>query len=121
MKFELTYSRETDHLLVRLTGVWDAQSAYQINARLADIVRQEKCYRMLIDARGLEITTGKAELYYIVAELRNLRADKMEKVATVMEGDDTRVAFYTTAARNRGINLQFFNDIDDARRWLTEP
>lgn len=55
------------------------------------------------------------EASYLAEVLRGLHS----KVAAVITEDEVEaVQFYETVARNRGVWLCFFTDLEDARGWL---
>lgn len=57
-----------------------------------------------------------------VVSQRTAMAAKLRKIAYYdnSERDPEKVKFAETVARNRGVNVRLFRDLNEAKRWLTE-
>jgi hypothetical protein len=81
---------------------------------------EQGCTKVLVDVRKLEGWLSTLESYTVASkELEQLRWKGLSKAAIVDRPRDTGpFPFFETVARNRGLNLMMFREVDKAIEWL---
>jgi hypothetical protein len=76
-------------------------------------------YEILLDTRKSHVQMSVTDLWYLAAELSNLRKAFSRKTAVlcpVERFDDA--AFFALCSKNRGFRVKAFTSFEDAINWL---
>jgi hypothetical protein len=120
MSFQLEFEEMPGYLAVRFIGSGVAEEGW----RQFDLI-VEHCQRAKVNKLLLDITKAKGKLSnvekYLAAEESRIFARFGIKVAfiEIPERMDPR-RFFLLAARNRGVNVEAFTDLQTAVEWLLE-
>lgn len=118
MSIELQIEEMPGHLAARFIGSGGAEEVWRQFELIAEHCKRTKNNRLLID-----ITKAKGPLplieKYLAAEESRIFARYGIKVVFIEmpERMDPR-KFFLTAARNRGVDVEAFTDLQAAEEWL---
>jgi len=78
-------------------------------------------YEIILDTREAQPEMSITDLWYLAAELSNLREAFSRKTAVLcpLEGFN-HAGFFALCAQNRGFQVQPFTSFEDAINWLTQ-
>ncbi len=78
-------------------------------------------YKIILDVRKTQSELSITDLYYLAAELNDLRKAFSRKTAVLcpLEGFDN-AGFFALCAENRGFRINAFTSYEDAIEWLIE-
>jgi hypothetical protein len=118
MSIQLQMEQMPDYLAARFIGSGVAEEAWAQFGLIAECCRRANKNKLLIDitkAEGTLSVTAK----YLAAEESRIFAQYGIKVAFIEmpERLDPR-KFFLLAARNRGVNVEAFTNLQDAEEWL---
>jgi hypothetical protein len=77
-------------------------------------------YDAMLDTRQAQSSLSVADLWYLAAELNNLRKTFSRKMAVLCSPEQfDRAGFCALGPQNSGIQIQTFTSFECARAWLT--
>jgi hypothetical protein len=123
MSYELRVIETPSHLHVRASGAHTPGNARQF---LVDAY--EACVRLNHSAVLLEMnlvgpSMSTVSLFGVVAE-RASQGQQLRRIAYVDASAERSLehkVFAETVARNRGVNVRFFQSVDEAQAWMQAP
>jgi len=120
MSIQLEMEQMPDYLAARFIGVGVAEEVWLQFELLAEHCKRSKGDKLLIDITKAEGKLSVVEKY-LAAEGSRIFAQYGIKVAfiEIPERMDPR-RFFLLAARNRGVNVEAFTDLQAAEEWLLE-
>jgi hypothetical protein len=107
-----------DYILVTYTGEFNVAAAERAIDGSLQAGSTHNLSKILIDCRRM---TGRLSIMdrYQVAVSGQRMAGKLTRVALVRQEEGSPLDRFTeTVARNRGVNLKLFSEIDEAVAWL---
>ena len=119
--FKLTIEKQKDILHVKVEGQRTYQSLVKITEQIVEACRQNNTFRALVDVRAMGGKLTIWESFKLVTScFARLRDWRVLKQAAIVDREDARprYKFMETVADNRGYNLRFFEDTDEAQSWL---
>jgi len=76
-------------------------------------------YDIVLDTRRAHVQLSATELWYLAAELSNLRKPTSRRAAVLCPlRDFDTAAFFALCAQNRGFRVEAFTSFEDAMEWL---
>lgn len=115
--FEAVYrTAEGQYLLVEVHGDFTVQNAAALIEGIARRYDSSEYDGLLIDFRLTRLQTTTVEQYYLVHDLVSANFNRIGKVAFVTDAPNT--GFFERAARNRMIDLKFFEHFETADSWV---
>ncbi len=126
MPFEVNYDQENDCVIGRLTGVIDRQTITDQANEASRVVSQWNCARILNDLQGAEPAISTMGIFSIPEELQRVGLGPGDgapvlKRAIVVSGDSESLQdyrFFINTAKNGGLDIELFTDMDEAMSWL---
>ena len=120
MPYHLTIEENPSYLHAKVTGTHNAE-----NARRFLVEVHEACVRGNYSAVLLEMnlsgpSLSTVSIFDVISE-RSPDALKLKRIAYVDAGserDPRQARFAETVARNRGVRVRLFRNVDDAERWI---
>jgi hypothetical protein len=116
-----------DLIIATASGEWDQATDNAMIREVMEAVNTSDSRKVLVDIRELRFDMPILQIFERALELRQQRGEfgtTTAKVALVypsagkkMEDD---LAFFETAARNRGLPYRTFKDMEAALAWLGE-
>lgn len=94
-----------------------------VRAKAAEMLVKENLSRLLVDGRGADLTTlNVVDTYEFSASLDSALpfTGRLRIAVLVAQEQFEKSVFAETVARNRGVNIRMFLDLDEANQWLTE-
>jgi hypothetical protein len=125
MPYSITYDPDAGYCTIVVSGIYDAALAKQIRDAALEMIVKHGCYHFLVDCRASTLSASKLTLFSFAEDIlkrsstEGIAAFKIKR-AFVIQGDEKDYAFYETVSVNRGLNVQIFQNVDAATRWLTE-
>ena len=119
--YHLVITEHPVYLQATVTGAHNAENALRFLteafAACAKTGRTALLLEFNLSGRSLE----SSSIFDVVSK-RTAQALKLRKIAYYdnSERDPEKVKFAETVARNRGVNVRLFNDLDAAKGWLSE-
>ena len=118
MGLQLKVEQMPGYLAARFIGVGVAEDVWRQFNFIAEHCNRTKNNKLLIDTAEAEFKVSLAERFLAVEEARVFARYRL-KVAVVTKPerlDPQR--FGETVARNRGVNISAFTNVEDAEKWL---
>lgn len=125
MPYDISYDADADILSVTHHETFDLDTADGLIEDILSAVKKHQCYRILIDYRGIELSGTITKIYYVPKKVSKalseagLRSYAIKR-ALVISGYTRGFRFLEAVSLNRGQPLKIFQDIDEAKKWLTE-
>jgi hypothetical protein len=121
MRYEVRLDPASGFLTVTVEGVYGMDLAKHILAELKAGTIRHPDAPILVDTRQGETTMTATDVYELGQELREQGIGTTVRLAIVNEPgrDFNRASFLEELARNRGLQIRNFHDLDPAIRWLS--
>ena len=100
-------------------GELDLETSKKALKEIASATAHLVDYEILLDTRKAHVQMSVTDLWYLAAELSNLRNAFRRKTAVlcpVERFDDA--AFFALCSENRGFRIKAFTSFEDAMNWL---
>ena len=120
----MNYRVETiDHeryLYYVVSGVWDVSESLEVWRDITDRLKGKEKSKALVDERKLEIVTDVSADFSHAQQLTRLLIPVYSRIATLQSDDNIEInRFYETVCVNRGLNIRYFREVQDALDWLS--
>lgn len=122
MGCQIDIQPRTDHLWVRVSGERTLETGQAVVDAVAAACREHGHARVLIDATSWAQPLSTFDLYELVS-FHYMRAfpGTVSRVAFVEAPDNfDPTRFHETVARNWGLDVREFQDVEHAVQWLAE-
>jgi len=118
---DVTYREERRFVWARIAGPWKIEELCAASEPVLAECLTRKQDLLLVDLTGLVRQPVSTLDRYRLGASVVVFSRKLRKVATVAQAEfvDPR-KFGEQVARNRGVNVRVFTDLDEAQRWLFE-
>ena len=121
MDYRVDIDNENEIVLCTCSGMLDLASAKLMTR---DVRKRafELDYRLLYDVINVSLGIGITDAYSFPRDMENIYEDfkhRQGKVAIVYKEDAEFWEFFETTARNVGVNILRFREIEEAINWLT--
>ncbi|RMG60560.1 MAG: hypothetical protein D6722_20775 [Bacteroidetes bacterium] len=121
MAISYTFQRVKDLLRVKACGADDSlEDTLSYGRAIIQEAIKHNCQRVLCDERELVYRLGVVDTYKLGVTLAEV-APSIARVAIVCAPQDPQAGFFETVVRNRGLELRMFEQMEEAKAWLTEP
>lgn len=122
MDYTVTQSTDGTFIVLKVIGDITRKIALQLNIEAHALGRQLKINRYLVDVTESRNTDTVLENYeFSYSDMRKTEAiDKCARVATLVSANDDSHDFVMTTARNAGLNVRLFNDMEQAKQFLRD-
>lgn len=120
MPINLRIIRVHEFIKVAADGQLDLEGSKELLLEIASVSRAHLVHHeIIIDTRKMESKLSTTDLWYLSAELGNLRKDFSGKTAVLcpLEDFDSAV-FFVLCAKNRGLQVMAFTSYEEAVEWL---
>jgi hypothetical protein len=108
-----------DFILATPKGKLDREEAKKVLMDVASTSASSAEYEILLDIRKAELEVSATDLWYLVADLGNLRKAFSRKTAVLCPvARFDRAEFFTLCAQNRGFHVRAFTSFENAIKWL---
>ena len=109
-----------DFLKATPAGQFDLEKSRKLLIEIALSAAHLVDYEIILDTRKAQVEMSITDLWYLAAELSNLRKAYSRKTAVLcpLEKFD-RAAFFALCAQNRGFRVMAFTSFEEAIEWLS--
>jgi hypothetical protein len=109
-----------DFLKATPAGQFDLEKSKKLLIEIALTAAHLVDYEIILDTRKAQVEMSITDLWYLAAELSNLRKAYSRKTAVLcpLEKFD-RAAFFALCAQNRGFRVMAFTSFEEAIEWLS--
>jgi len=119
---------ETDQIIVATAeGNWDDDSDDTLVEQIMELVIRTGVKKVLVNLSGLSFEFSIAKVFERGNEMKDLRKKKQfvsSQVAIVYASGnqmlEQNMQFFETVTRNRGLPYRVFDNLQDARDWLSK-
>ena len=125
MSHTVAYNSEAHLIETRVQGILTMEEAKEIISEIIQAGKSSNCYLCLSDYREAELDLSVIELYNVPriiareSAAQGLLANKFKR-AIVVKRDLKDFYFFETVTLNSGQNAKLFEDIDEAKKWLSD-
>jgi hypothetical protein len=125
MSFTTIYNSETHFIETIVQGNLALNEAKEIISKIIQVAKENGCFLCLSDYREAEIKLSTFEIYAVpkiisdISASQGIPADKFKR-ALIVKKDLENFYFLETVTLNSGQNAKLFQDIDEAKKWLSE-
>jgi hypothetical protein len=119
-EWQIEYQPVENLLLLKSKGVMDVPSANAMVKDLAEAAEKYQCMNHLIDHRETIFEFKITDYFERPAVNEKLGITRLFRTAMVFSKLTEETKFMENVFRNRGYNLNHFNDIERARNWLKQ-
>ena len=125
MSYTITHNSEAHVIETKVQGILAWDDARQIISNIIQVAKENNCFLCLSDYREAEIRLTTLEIYDVpkiisdISASQGLRAQDFKR-AIIVKRDLKDFHFFETVTLNSGQNAKLFQDIDEAKKWLSE-
>jgi hypothetical protein len=118
--YRLILTQQPEYLHATVTGAHNAENALRFLTECFEACTRTGSTALLLEF-NLAGPSLQSSIIFDVVSKRTAQAVKLRKIAYYdnSERDPEKVKFAETVARNRGVNVRLFRDLDAAKGWLT--
>ena len=120
MDTNITVEELDNYLAFRVVGEDSVEVSLSYFHQVADTCNQKGFKKALI-IEDLEGHLSTSEIFDVTEQLPAALRGLTVAFIDLRPDHASENRFGETVSRNRGCNIRVFNDINDARDWLTEP
>ncbi len=120
MDYEITYQQHDGYLHTMISGENTPETVVQYMQDIQKECEKRDCYRLLIEEKLKGPRLDTIEIFDLVTTGSRSAVGIFEAMAYVDTNTDTpdMTEFAETVAVNRGIPVNVFTTVEDARDWL---
>jgi hypothetical protein len=108
-----------EFILATPEGELDREKTRKLLMEIASAAASLADYEIILDFRKAECTMSATDLWYLVADLGNLRQAFSRKTAVLCPlGRCDHAEFFALCAQNRGFHVRAFSAFEEAIEWL---
>ena len=117
-KCQLSVSTKNNILEIKITGQLTEFTAEQLLKDILLLAMEPGNMNYLFDFRSLYGTLGIKSSYFFI---QNFSIERSKNIAIVAKKENENYYYFIqTVAYNRGMNLRYFDLIEEAKAWLEE-
>ena len=117
-KCQLSVSTKNNILEIKITGQLTEFTAEQLLKDILLLAMEPGNMNYLFDFRSLYGTLGVKSSYFFI---QNFSIERSKNIAIVAKKENENYYYFIqTVAYNRGMNLRYFDLIEEAKAWLEE-
>ena len=125
MSHTIIYNSESHVIEIKVQGKLTVDEIREITSEIAQIAVAKNCFLCLSDLREARLNLSTLELYELPQIISDMLASAGVNVhgfkrALVVAKDLENFRFFETVTSNRSQNARLFQDIDEAKKWLSE-
>jgi len=125
MSYTVIYNPEERIIEIKIQGNVSFREMKEIITEAAQTVKAQNCFLVLTDMREARLKLSMLEIYQVPKTITDIFASfelngyKLKRALVATNGLKD-YSFYETVALNRSQHVNFFLDMDEARKWLFE-
>jgi len=114
----ITFKHVSDYLLVKVEGVYQASSNYQVFVDFLARMEQFGVKKALIDYRGGEYQSTLVTAIGRPVIFEQLNFPRSYSVASVHKEMTEELQFFESLMQNHQYKFKIFTELDEAKAWL---
>jgi hypothetical protein len=118
MDFSVSTALDGDIFVIVITGEGGEQAMYAISDKVVDAVKKSKAKKILIDVRQVRGRLSMAYTYFLVGKLP-LESQTLKTAIVDLRENESSYSFHELVSVNRGFQTRYFNDMAEAKLWLS--
>ena len=120
MEWKVEYLAAENILYVKTTGILTSGSANEMVKEIVSAVSRFQCKRQIIDHRETTFALTVSEYYQRPRINQEIGISRTWKIAMVFKELNQDTHFMETVFMNRGFTFRVFQDIAEARAWISK-
>jgi hypothetical protein len=125
MSHTIIYNSESQAIELKVSGRFTSHDVKEIISELLQVAKENNCYFILNDFREAIVNLSTMKIYELPQIISDIAASMGLKIhhfqrAAVVVRDYDEFKFFENVTFNQGQNLKLFQDIDEAKKWLSE-
>ena len=120
MEWKVEYLAAENILYVKTKGILTSESANEMVKEIVSAVSRFQCKRQIIDHRGTTFALTVSEYYQRPRINQEIGISRTWKIAMVFKELNQDTHFMETVFMNRGFTFRVFQDIDEAKAWISK-
>ena len=117
--YTLTTEQQGNHVHVVVTGTNSKEAVFSYLEEILDLCVARNCFRVLIEERLTGPRLALKDVLEIVNSAQEKAAGRFPTIAYVdVNATGPGMEYAEAAAAMRGMTMQLFPTVDEARRWL---
>lgn len=117
-EFEITFRGSYVHVQHEPDYVITLDSISRLYKAIGEACRQYNCYRVLAEGGALSRKMNMPDAFESGSQIAQSIAGLTMAICLKGYKPDELTTFFKTVARNRGATVEFFQDTDEALKWL---
>jgi hypothetical protein len=119
MEWKIEYLADQDSLYIKTKGILTAEAANSMVREIVEAAACHRCQRQIVDHRETEFAFNLLEYYERPNINLKIGASRRWKIAMVFKELTQDTFFMETVFRNRGYKFRQFDDLEEARAWVS--
>jgi hypothetical protein len=120
MSTRIRIIQANDFIKATSEGSLDLEESKRLLGTIAVSIDPVVNYDAMLDTRQARSSLSVSDLWYLAAELNNLRKTFSRKMAVLCSPEQyDRAGFFALDSRNSGLQIQTFTSFAGATKWLT--
>lgn len=121
MGYTVKYQSEKDIIIITIEGKLNFRMVQKYSNEAEKLALNYKCNKFLIDHTKTMLQEGIYKIHTDGEELEQFGFKKTNRIAIIISRDKDDKHFFEKSYLQLGwSNLQYFDKVDDATRWLSE-
>ena len=120
MPYAVAFEKDAGYVLVKLLGEVSRKDHEQSTKEATHAVRAHRCHELLVDASEAAARMPLGSTYKFVSSLPERYPVGIRIALVVHEDDYEYLRFVENVARNRGLMLRLFKDLNAAKGWIAK-
>jgi len=120
MTYKITIEQNPTYLHATVTGSNSRDTVTQYLSEIQQECSKRNCFRVLIEENLEGPRLDAMEIFALVSEGSMKALGKFEAMAYVDQKMGEMANFAETIAVNRGMPISVFDNVDDAKEWLSQ-
>ena len=118
--YQLTIEEHPLYLHAKVTGTHSAENALRFLRETHEACVQRGYSAVLLEMNLSGPSLDLTSIFGVISQ-RSAEATKLRKIAYVdaSQRDPEKMRFAETVAINRGVNVRLFQDLDQAKQWMS--
>ena len=119
MNYKITFEDEPTYFHAKVTGSNSQNTVLRYMNDIYEECIKRDCFRVLIEEQLDGPRLDGMEIFSLVSEGSMKALGRFEAIAYVDENMGDMAEFAETISVNRGMPISVFDNVDDAKNWLT--
>lgn len=115
MAFIVTVRGELGVVELRFEGAVDVAQLGDTRLEVRRLLEEDPTRNVLVDMRKMDFSMSTFDIYSFAS---TIQLPTSSRIALLAKPDDKNAEFFETVAKNRGIPLRLFTELDEAMSFL---